>query len=51
LWVVKGIVDRLGGRIAVESATTGETGTCFTITLPSSKAEQAAGREYGERSA
>jgi len=49
LWVVKGIVDRLGGKIAVVSSTMGETGTCFTITLPSSKAEQAAMRDYGEK--
>jgi signal transduction histidine kinase len=49
LWVVKGIVERLGGEVAVESSTTGQTGTCFTITLPSSKAEQAASREYGEK--
>ena len=39
LWVVKGIVQRLGGRIRVETSTTGQTGTCFTITLPSPKAE------------
>jgi signal transduction histidine kinase len=31
LWVVKGIVERLGGKISVESSTTGRTGTCFTI--------------------
>ncbi|MGO9304304.1 MAG: PAS domain S-box protein, partial [Candidatus Korobacteraceae bacterium] len=37
LWVIKGIVDKLGGRIEVESSTTGETGTCFTIFLPASK--------------
>ena len=51
LWVVKGIVERLGGRISVESSTTGETGTCFTIVLPSSKVESAARRDLGERSA
>jgi protein-histidine pros-kinase len=49
LWVVKGIVERLGGKIAVESSTTGQTGTCFTITLPSSRAEQPASQEYGEK--
>jgi len=38
LWVIKGIVDKLGGRIEVESSTTGETGTCFSIFLPASKA-------------
>ncbi len=34
LWVVKGIVERVGGRIYVQSSTSGETGTCFTIKLP-----------------
>jgi signal transduction histidine kinase len=34
LWVVKGIVERLGGSIAVSSSTSGKTGTCFTIKLP-----------------
>jgi two-component system, NtrC family, sensor kinase len=34
LWVVKSIVERLGGRIAVESSRTGKTGMCFTIFLP-----------------
>lgn len=49
LWVVKGIVERLGGRIRVETSTTGQSGTCFTITLPSPKAETTASREYGEK--
>jgi protein-histidine pros-kinase len=34
LWVIKGIVDKLGGKVEVESSTTGETGTCFSIFLP-----------------
>jgi len=34
LWVVKGIVAKLGGRIEVTSSTTGKTGTCFSIFLP-----------------
>jgi len=51
LWVVKGIVERLGGTVSVESSTTGYTGTCFTISLPSSKTEATSSREYGERSA
>jgi len=34
LWVVKGIVDKLGGRIEVTSSTGGKTGTCFSIFLP-----------------
>jgi len=37
LWVIKGIVDKLGGRIEVQSSTTGETGTCFGIFLPATK--------------
>ena len=37
LWVIKGIVDKLGGRIEVESSTTGETGTCFSIVLPANQ--------------
>jgi signal transduction histidine kinase len=49
LWVVKGIVERLGGKISVESSTTVQSGTCFTIVLPSSKAEEWASREYGEK--
>jgi signal transduction histidine kinase len=34
LWVTKKIVDKFGGRIDVTTATSGETGTCFTIILP-----------------
>ena len=35
LWVVKGIVDKHGGDIAVESsASPGQSGACFTVTLP-----------------
>jgi signal transduction histidine kinase len=37
LWVVKGIVDKVGGRIEVMSSTTGKTGTCFTIAFPATK--------------
>ncbi|HKD86844.1 MAG TPA: PAS domain S-box protein [Terriglobales bacterium] len=49
LWVIKGIVDKLGGRIEVDSSTTGDTGTCFSIFLPASKANGGAG-ESSERS-
>jgi signal transduction histidine kinase len=35
LWVTKGIVDRVGGRIEVVSST---TGTCFSIFLPATNA-------------
>ena len=49
LWVVKGIVERLGGRIRVETSTTGQTGTCFTSTLPSLKAETTSSLEYGQK--
>jgi len=43
LWVIKGIVEKLSGRIEVESSTTGETGTTFSIYLPAThrKAEKA----------
>ena len=51
LWVVKGIVERRGGRILVESSTTGQTGTSFTIVLPSSHAESVLRQESSERSA
>ncbi len=34
LWVIKGIVEKVGGKIEVVSSTTGETGTCFSISLP-----------------
>lgn len=37
LWVIKGIVDKLGGRIEVTSSTTGDTGTRFSIFLPATK--------------
>jgi PAS domain S-box-containing protein len=45
LWVIKGIVDKLGGRIDVQSSTTGETGTCFSIFLPATKGNGARIRE------
>ncbi len=35
LWVIKGIVEKLHGRVEVESSTEGETGTTFSIFLPS----------------
>jgi len=34
LWVIKGIVDKLGGRIEVQTSTVGETGTMFSLFLP-----------------
>jgi len=37
LWVIKGIVDKLGGKIEVTTSTTGETGTSFSIFLPATK--------------
>jgi PAS domain S-box-containing protein len=49
LWVVKGIVERLGGRIEVASSTAGKTGTCFSIFLsaatPSATVEPEAKQE------
>ena len=41
LWVVKGIVSKLGGRIEVASSTSGKTGTCFSIFLPAASPEMA----------
>lgn len=37
LWVSKGIIEKMGGRIDVASSTTGVTGTCFNIYLPEAK--------------
>jgi signal transduction histidine kinase len=34
LWVIKGIIEKTGGRVEVMSSATGETGTCFSIFLP-----------------
>jgi PAS domain S-box-containing protein len=34
LWVTKGIVEKLHGRVEVESSTVGESGTTFSIFLP-----------------
>lgn len=34
LWVIKGIVEKLGGTIEVESSITGQTGTCFSLSFP-----------------
>ena len=42
LWVIRGIVEKLGGHIDVETSTTGETGTCFSIFLPATKGNGAA---------
>jgi signal transduction histidine kinase len=51
LWVVKGIVERLGDRISVVSSTTGDAGTSFTIVLPSNQSQSSSRRESSERSA
>jgi PAS domain S-box-containing protein len=37
LWVIKGIVERTGGKIEVVSSTTGNTGSCFSVFLPAEK--------------
>ena len=34
LWVIRGIVEKAGGRIEVVSSVTGQTGTSFSILLP-----------------
>ena len=52
LWVAKGIVDRVGGRVEVVSSTTGNKGTCFSIFLPATPAgtrEQTADEENRKR--
>jgi len=41
LWVIKGIVEKLGGRIHVDTSTEGQTGTTFSIFLPANHREQA----------
>jgi PAS domain S-box-containing protein len=41
LWVVRRIVENLGGRVEVISATTGKTGTCFSVAVPASAADAA----------
>jgi len=45
LWVIKGIVEKLGGRIEVESSTAPPTGTTFSIFLPATRAREAAAPE------
>jgi len=45
LWVIKSIVDKLGGRIEVETSTAGETGSTFSVFLPANKRDTAAVRE------
>jgi K+-sensing histidine kinase KdpD len=42
LWVIKGILDKLGGKIEVKSSTTDQTGTCFSVFLELAKAAPAA---------
>ena len=34
LWVISGIVEKVGGHIEVSSSTTGKHGSCFSIYLP-----------------
>lgn len=34
LWVIKGIIEKVGGKIEVVSSATGATGTCFSVYLP-----------------
>ncbi|MDR3746786.1 MAG: PAS domain S-box protein [Acidobacteriota bacterium] len=51
LWVVKGIVEKLGGRIEVTSTTIGTTGTCFSVVLPAATPAAAVGTESKQESA
>jgi PAS domain S-box-containing protein len=49
LWVVKGIVERLGGRVEVVSSAAGKRGTCFSILLPSAVPSVTVQRAKGGR--
>jgi PAS domain S-box-containing protein len=51
LWVIKGIMDKVGGKVAVESSTTGDTGTCFSIFLPANGREATDAGQALEQSA
>jgi PAS domain S-box-containing protein len=52
LWVIRGILQKLGGRIEVKSSTQPDhSGTSFTVYLPASASEVAAGSGAGQRSA
>jgi two-component system, LuxR family, sensor kinase FixL len=44
LWVIRGILRKLGGSIDVTSSTeSGRSGTCFTVRVPATAGEAAAG--------
>lgn len=46
LWVIRGILHKLGGSIEVTSSIEpGRSGTCFTVHLPASTSEMAAGQK------
>jgi signal transduction histidine kinase len=52
LWVIRGILRKLGGSIEVTSSTDPQrSGTCFTVSLPASAEEAAAGSGAGQKSA
>lgn len=52
LWVIRGILQKLGGSIEVTSSTeVGRSGTCFTVRLPASASERAAGSGAGQKTA
>jgi PAS domain S-box-containing protein len=51
LWVIKGIMDKVGGKVAVESSTNGVTGTCFSIFLPANGREATDAGQALEQSA
>jgi PAS domain S-box-containing protein len=51
LWVIKGIMDKVAGKVAVESSTTGDTGTCFSIFLPANGREATDAGQALEQSA
>jgi signal transduction histidine kinase len=49
LWVLKGIVDKLGGRVEVQTSTVGETGTTFSIFLPATNNKSEPGEPEDNR--
>jgi signal transduction histidine kinase len=52
LWVIRGIVRKLGGRIEVTSSTEpGRSGSCFRVYLPATAGEAAASSGGGQKSA
>ena len=45
LWVIKGILEKVGGKVELVSSTIGETGTTFSIFLPGTRQDIAGSHE------